>query len=134
MKVLLAVVCLAGLLYVPGAGAQETTGRVRAILFEAAPGVLVDASMMRSPSAARWLDVELEGDAPSSRKRQLVFLPRGMEAALGDRVAVRLGEPKSTQLAGVLPAVASNRALTVNPQGPAFADNASAGAPAAASR
>ncbi|MGE5641291.1 MAG: hypothetical protein ACM30H_14470 [Clostridia bacterium] len=125
MRALLALFCIAALLYVPAAGAQETTGRVRGILFEAAPGVLVDASMMRSASAARWLDVELDGDVPLSRKRQLVLLPRGMEASLGDRVALRLGEPKSTQLAGVLPAVASNRALAVNPQAPKFADNAS---------
>ncbi len=131
MRALLGLFCIAALLYVPSAGAQEATGRVRGILFEAAPGVLVDASMMRGASAARWLDVELEGDVPLSRKRQLVLLPRGMEASLGDRVALRLGEPKSTQLAGVLPAVAANRALAVNPQGPKFADNASAEASAA---
>jgi hypothetical protein len=134
MRALLGLFCIAALLYVPAAEAQETTGRVRGILFEAAPGVLVDASMIRSASAARWLDVELDGDVPSAHKRQLVLLPRGMEASLGDRVALRLGEPKSSQLAGVLPAVASNRALAVKPQGPAFADNATTGASAAPAR
>ena len=75
----------------------------------------------------RWLDVELEGDLPPSGKRQLVLLPRGMEAAPGDRVALRLGEPKSTQLAEVLPAVATNRALAVIRE-PKFAGGASTGA------
>jgi hypothetical protein len=134
MRTVLTVFCLATLLYVGNAGAQEATGRVRGIYFEAARGVLVDASMLRRPGAVRWLDVELDGDLAPERKRQLVLLPKGMDASLGDAVALRLGEPKSTQLAEVLPAVAMNRALAVNPQGPQFAEGASTGASQAGPR
>jgi hypothetical protein len=82
--------------------------------------------MLRGAKAARWLDVELDGEQSAERKRQLVFMPESMSASVGDHVALRLGEPKSTQLAEVLPAVAVNRAFAINPQ-PQFAGSASTG-------
>jgi hypothetical protein len=41
----------------------------------------------------------------------LVQLPADMYAGPGDLVAVRLGDPKSSQLAHILPAVAVNRVV-----------------------
>lgn len=109
--------------------AEEATGKVRGIYYEVSRGVLVDASMLRRPSAKRWADVELIGEhAP---ERQLVELPADMAAAVGDVLALRLGEPKSTQLAEILPAVAANRALAVNPREPRFAATAPIGASSA---
>lgn len=130
MRTALAISCIAAALLAAPAAAEETAGRVRGIYYEAARGVLVDAKMLRSPSVARWADVELDGDLPPERKRQLVQIPAGMTAAVGDAVAVRLGEPKSTQLAELLPSTKANRALAVTPQSPQFAGNASAGASA----
>jgi hypothetical protein len=76
--------------------AQEATGRVRAIYYEAARGVLVDPKMLRRPSALRWVDVELD-----SKERALVQLPSNMEASVGDIVAVQLASPKSPEIAKV---------------------------------
>ena len=128
MRTALTLFCIACLLYLSPAGAEEATGRVRGIYYEASRGVLVDARMLRRPSAVRWADVELDGTHAPERKRQLVQMPAEMNAAIGDLVSVRLGEPKSTQLAGILPAIAMNRATTVNPDGPQFAGGASTGA------
>jgi hypothetical protein len=108
--------------------AEEATGKVRAIYYETSRGVLVDASMLRRPSATRWIDVELIGEAAVERKHQLVPLAAGMPVSVGDLVALRLGEPKSTQLAQIVPGVALNRAVAVNPQGPRLAGGASTGA------
>src|SRR5438105_12560128 len=69
--------------------AQEATGRVRAIYYEGARGVLLDPKMVRQPSAARWVDVELDG-----QRRALVQLPSSMNVAPGDVVAVQLETPK----------------------------------------
>ena len=88
--------------------AEEATGRVRAIYYEAARGVLVEARLVRQSSAIRWADVELPG------RRVLVQMPAGMNAAVGDAVAVRLGEPKSSQLAQILPGVTVARAVGIN--------------------
>jgi hypothetical protein len=74
--------------------AQEVTGRVRAIYYEAARGVLVDPKMLRRPSAVRWVDVELQ-----SRETALVQLPSTLDAKVGDLVAVQLASPKSIQVA-----------------------------------
>jgi hypothetical protein len=76
--------------------AQEATGRVRAIYYEAARGVLVDPKMLRRPSAVRWVDVELDG-----RERALVQLPSNIEAGVGDIVAVQLASPKSPEITKV---------------------------------
>jgi hypothetical protein len=128
MRTALVTFCIGTLLFACSASAEEATGRVRGVYYEAARGVLVDAKMLRRPSAIRWVDVELTGDHPPERKRQLVQLPSEMNAAVGDVVAVQLGEPKSTQLAQILPAVAVNRAIKVDPQAPQFAGSASTGA------
>jgi len=69
--------------------AEETYGRVRAIYYEGARGVLLDAKMLRRPGALRWVDVELDG-----RRRALVQLPSAMDASVGDVVAVQLETPK----------------------------------------
>ena len=80
--------------------AAETSGRVRALYYEAARGVLVEARMLHGAGATRWADVEADG------RRLLVRVPAGMSAAVGDVVAVRLADPKSSQLAQILPALA----------------------------
>jgi hypothetical protein len=105
------------------AQAEETTGRVRAIYYEAARGVLLDAKLAHRPSAIRWADVDLGG------RSVLVLMPAKLNAGVGDLVAVRLAEPRSNQLAQILPDVAVSRALDVDPR--QFADrqepNASTG-------
>ncbi|HEX7251038.1 MAG TPA: hypothetical protein VF262_11705 [Burkholderiales bacterium] len=87
------------------AHAEDTVGRVRAVYYEAARGVLVEARMSHAASAIRWADVE------AGSRRLLVQLPGGFPAAPGDLVAVRLADPKTSPLAQVLPAVAVNRAV-----------------------
>jgi hypothetical protein len=89
--------CLLFLLAVPAAHADDVTGFVRGIYYEASRGVLVDASMLRRSSATRWVDVEL-----ADKTRHLVQMPAQMTAAIGDLVAVHLGESKTTALASVL--------------------------------
>jgi hypothetical protein len=79
-----------GALLLGGATAvrADESGRVRAFYYEAAPGVLVDASMAR-PGAARWADVELESSV-SDRRRVLVRVPPQLDANVGDYVGVQL--------------------------------------------
>jgi hypothetical protein len=83
-------------------------GRVRAIYYESAPGVLVDSRFSHRPSAIRWADVEVRGGRYVLAK----MLPE-VQAGIGERVAVRLADPKSTPLAQILPGVASARAYEV---------------------
>jgi hypothetical protein len=109
---------LAGLLLaavLSPASAEDATGRVRAIYYQAGPGVLVDAKMLHSPSAIRWADVDVRG------RSVLVQMPAEMNAKPGDLVAVRLAEPKSSQLAQILPELAVSRAIAIDPQAPQFA-------------
>jgi hypothetical protein len=113
MKTALAFVCFGLFLFLSPANAAETIGRVRTVYYEAARGVLVDAKMTRRASVIRWVDVEVQG------RMVLVQMPAGLNAGVGDLVAVRLAEPKSNQLAQILPQVAVSRALEVNP--PQFA-------------
>jgi len=103
MRTLLAVVLMAVAF---AARADETVGRVRAIYFEAARGVLVEPRMAHPPNAIRWADVET-----ASSKRLLVKVPEGIPAAPGDVVAIRLAEPKTSSLAEILPSIAENRAI-----------------------
>lgn len=110
MRPALALCCLA-FLFANAASAEETTGRVRSIYYESSRGVLVDASMLRRPAAARWADVELVG----SGSRVLAQLAAGMDAAVGDLVSVRLGEAKSSQLAQALPSLTVSRAQKLEP-------------------
>ena len=128
MRTVLFAFCFGSFLLPSTALAEEAAGKVRGIYYEATRGVLVDASMLRRPSATRWVDVELIGEHAPERKRQLVQMPKDMSVGVGDTVALRLGEPKSTQLAEILPGVAVNRAYAVNPQDPRIAGTASTGA------
>lgn len=106
------VLCCLAFLFANAASAEETTtGRVRSIYYEAGRGVLVDASMLRRPLAARWADVELVG----SGSRVLVQLAVGMDAAVGDLVSVSLGEANTSQLAQVLPSLTVSRAQKLEP-------------------
>jgi hypothetical protein len=100
--------CLLALLVVPAAHAEDTTGFVRGIYYEASRGVLVDASMLRRASATRWVDVEL-----ADKSRHMVQLPAKMNASIGDLVAVQLGEPKTMAMASVLTV---SRVTEVRPQ------------------
>jgi len=77
--------------------AGDASGVVRGVYYEAGRGVLVDASMLRRPNAARWVDVEL-----TDGKRVMAQLPARIEAKVGDEVAVLLGDPKSISIAGAL--------------------------------
>ncbi|MBV8030677.1 MAG: hypothetical protein JO035_04140 [Betaproteobacteria bacterium] len=118
----IALFLLAASMFASAANAQEATGRVRGIYVEAARGVLVELSMARGARGTRWLDVELDAEVLAERKRQLVVLPSGMSASVGDAVALRLGEPKSSQLAAVMPLISVNRALAVRPGTPIIAE------------
>src|SRR5690242_14444362 len=91
-NVLLAVLLLLAL----PAGAEEASGRVRGIYYQAAPGVMVDARMLRSASAVRWADVELDGP---QKRHAMVQLPREMQASVGDLLTVDLAGPKSMAIA-----------------------------------
>jgi hypothetical protein len=94
MRTALGFILLACLLVSLSARADEVTARVRAIYYQAAGGVLVEPSLLRRPGAARWADIEL-----ADRRRALVQLPAGMEARIGDVVAVQLATPKSIDTA-----------------------------------
>jgi hypothetical protein len=87
---------IAALLYMSSAGAQEATGRVRAIYYEAKSGILVDGKMLRTPSARRWADVQLE-----SGRMVLVRAPSDMAVSIGDVVAMELETPRPTGLAAI---------------------------------
>ena len=103
--------------------AEEASGRVRGVYFEAARGVMVDASMLRRPGAVRWADVELDGP---EKRRAMVQLPRDMQTGVGDILTVDLAGPKSMALALGEP-ISVSRATAAKPQ-PQFAgDGASAG-------
>jgi hypothetical protein len=88
---------LALLLLAATAFAGDTDGVVRGVYYEAGRGVLVDASMLRRPSAARWVDVQL-----ADGRRVMAQLPNQIVAKVGDEVAVLLGDPKSISIASVL--------------------------------
>src|SRR5262245_57954239 len=88
--------CLLALLAPAIAHAEETTGFVRAVYYEAGRGILVDGSMLRPAGATRWVDVELE-----DKRRMLVQVPSHLRAGVGDVVGIQVGEPKQTALASV---------------------------------
>ncbi len=105
-----ALLCALGLLGAAfPAGAEEAFGRVDGLYYQAAPGVLVAARLQGNPGAARWADVDLGG------RKVLVRVPDDMRVAAGDRIAVRLGAPKSNQLATILPTTTVSRALGPDP-------------------
>ncbi len=102
MRTALALLCFCAV--IAPARAEDAVGRVRAIYYEAARGVLVEAQMQNRASVGRWANVEV------SSRRLLLQLPADMDAKPGDFVTVRLADPKSSRLAQILPAVAVNRA------------------------
>jgi hypothetical protein len=97
---LLVMRTLAGLaffLLTTTAFAGDASGIVRGVYYEAARGVMVDASMLRRPGAVRWVDVEL-----ADGQRVMAQLPAQLEAKLGNGVTVQLGDPKTVSIASVL--------------------------------
>jgi len=110
MRATLALVGFGIFLFLSPAEAEETVGRVRAIYYEAAPGVLVEARFAHRATAIRWADVDVRG------RSVLAKMPREVQAGIGEQVAVRLADPKSSQLAQVLPALAAARALEAVPE------------------
>jgi hypothetical protein len=89
------------------AGAEEALGRVEGVYHEAARGVFVPARGTEARS--RWADVDVGG------RKVLARVPDGMAVAPGDRIALRLGDPKSSPLAFVLPTTTVSRVLAPDP-------------------
>jgi hypothetical protein len=110
MKPLLALVAFGIFLFLSPANAEEAVGRLRGIYYEAAPGVLVESRFSHSRSAIRWADIDVGG------RRVLARMPAEVQAVVGERVAVRLADPKSSQLAQVVPTLAVSRALEIVPE------------------
>jgi hypothetical protein len=106
------------------AEAEQLIGRVQALYVQAAPGVLMEAAGIGKGSAhapgesaqAHWADVEVDG------RMHLVRVPAELRMRVGDRVSVRLSEPRSTHIARVLPTVAESRALSIEPAGARVAE------------
>ena len=96
---------LLGALAVCPAYAEEAAGRVDAVYYEAAPGILVAARLGGKAGGTRWADVDVGG------RKVLARVPDDMSVSAGDRIAVRLGAPKSSQLSYILPTTAVSRAL-----------------------
>jgi hypothetical protein len=99
-----ATFCALLLLAVP-ALAEEATGRVDAVYFEVAPGVFVTAGAQRPAHARRWADVDVGG------RKVLARVPDELQVGPGDRIALRLGDRKSSALAQALPTTAVSRVL-----------------------
>ena len=89
-------------------GAEEVTGHVAAIYREASPGVLMEERLAGSLAGARWADVDVNG------RRILARVPDGMALSRGERIAVRVGAPKSSQLAQVLPMTTVSRLHSIS--------------------
>lgn len=89
--------------------AEELSGRVDALYVEAANGVLLEERFAGARPGARWADVSV-GD-----RRVLARVPEEMRIRRGDRIAVRVGTPKSNPLAYVLPTTTVSRALAPDP-------------------
>lgn len=105
-----ALLCaLVGTLAAFSAIAEEAAGRVDAVYYEAAPGILVAARVHGKAGGTRWADVDIGG------RKVLARVPEGMNISAGDRIAVRLAAPKSSQLAYVLPTTTVSRALGPDP-------------------
>ncbi len=100
---------LVGALAAFPANAEEAAGRVDAVYYEAAPGILIAARVQGKAGGARWADVDVGG------RKVLARVPDDMKVSPGDRIAVRLAAPKSSQLAYVLPTTTVSRALGPDP-------------------
>lgn len=92
------------------ASAEDAFGRVDGVYYQAAPGVLVAAKLQRGSSVARWADVDL-----GSGRRVLARIPDDQQVSAGQRIFVRVGDAKSSQLAQVLPTTAVSRAVGPDP-------------------
>jgi hypothetical protein len=110
MRRLLAVLAIALACAALPAQAEEAFGRVDGVYYQAAPGVLVAAKLQRGSSGARWADVDLGGG-----RRVLARIPDDQQVSPGQRIAVRVGDAKSSQLAQVLPTTAVSRAVGPDP-------------------
>jgi hypothetical protein len=110
MRAVLALVAFGIFLFLSPANAEEAVGRLRAVYYEAAPGVLVESRFAHSRSGIRWADIDVGG------RRVLARMPAEVQAGVGERVAVRLADPKSSQLAQVLPTLSTARAFEVPQQ------------------
>jgi hypothetical protein len=82
---------------------------VDAIYVEAAHGVLIEERLAGARPGARWADVSI-GD-----RKVLARVPDDLRVARGDLIAVRVGAPKSNQLAHVLPTTTVSRAVAPDP-------------------
>lgn len=103
-----AAAVLAGLFLSFGAPAEEAAGKVEAVYYEAAPGIL-QQWRPRMDSRRLWVDVDVDG------RRVLARVPEGVPVWPGKRIAVVLGEPKSTPLALVLPMATVSRVAAPDP-------------------
>jgi hypothetical protein len=65
---------------------RATAGIVTALYVEEAPGVLVDARLLRARSGTVWAEVRRE--QPGGPMRQLVRLRDGARPAAGDRIPI----------------------------------------------
>lgn len=81
----------------------------------------MEARFANGSTQVDWADVEVEG------RMHLVRVPSELRTRVGDRVSVRLGEPRSTQVARVLPTVVESRALSIEPAGARVADRLGTG-------
>lgn len=71
----------------PAQGADRaSSGIITALYVEQAPGVLVDARLLRARSGTVW--AEIRSELPGAPARQLVRLPDGIRAAAGDTVPI----------------------------------------------
>lgn len=96
---------LAGVVGCAPALADERSGRVDAVYVEVANGVLLEERLAGTRRGARWADIRL-GD-----RKVLARVPEAMSVARGDRIALRLGAPKSDPLVATLPVTAFSRAV-----------------------
>jgi hypothetical protein len=117
VKTVLALIGIGLLLAMTPAQGEEVLGRVRALYAQAANGVLLEASLAPRNARVRWADVEVDG------RMHLVRVPAELLPRVGDWVGVRLGEPRSTHVARVLPTTAENRALRIESAGARVADS-----------
>jgi hypothetical protein len=91
-----------------GSRAEQATGTVEAVYYEAAPGIL-QQWRPRIASRRLWVDVDMDG------RKVLARVPEGMPVSPGRRIAVFLGEPKSMPLAQALPTTTVSRVTAPDP-------------------
>jgi hypothetical protein len=102
---------------------EEVFGRVQALYAQGATGVLLEAALAPRSAPVRWADVDVDG------RTHLVRVPAELRPRVGDRVSVRLREPRSTHVARILPTLDESRALAVEPESAHIADRMGARTP-----